>query len=137
MPRWRGGVTRASAWRRAAGPLAIVSSGETTVTVRGPGRGGRNQEFALALVDALQDAPRPAALVSIGTDGIDGPTDAAGAVVDPDSAGRARAAGLDPPVAYLDAQRQLRLLRGHRRSRATRSERHQRGRHSGALTRPD
>ena len=86
----------------AEGPLAIVSSGETTVTVRGSGRGGRNQEFALALVDALGDAPRPAALVSIGTDGIDGPTDAAGAVVDRDSAGRARARGLGPPDAYLD-----------------------------------
>lgn len=106
------GEARASAqawWRDARqrlaasdGPLAIVSSGETTVTVRGPGRGGRNQEFALALVDALQDAPRAVALVSIGTDGIDGPTDAAGAVVDPCSASRAHARGLDAPEAYLD-----------------------------------
>jgi len=86
----------------AEGPLAIVSSGETTVTVRGPGRGGRNQEFALALVDALQDTPRPAALISIGTDGIDGPTDAAGAVVDPCSAERARAGGLGAPGDYLE-----------------------------------
>ena len=86
----------------AEGPVAIVSSGETTVTVRGPGRGGRNQEFALALVGALQDTPRAAALVSIGTDGIDGPTDAAGAVVDPGSAARARAAGLAVPSDYLD-----------------------------------
>lgn len=76
-------------------PLAIVSSGETTVQVRGAGRGGRNQEFALALVDALAGSGVKAALASVGTDGIDGPTDAAGAVIDPTTAARARAAGLD------------------------------------------
>ncbi len=112
IPEAVAGEARASAqtwWREmrqrladAGGPLAIVSSGETTVTVRGQGRGGRNQEFALALVDALQDAPRAVALVSIGTDGIDGPTDAAGAFVDPTSAARARAAGLAAPADYLD-----------------------------------
>ena len=96
---WRDVQTRLASTE---GPVAIVSSGETTVTVRGPGRGGRNQEFALALVGAMQDSPRAAALVSIGTDGIDGPTDAAGAVVDPGSAARARAAGLAAPRDYLD-----------------------------------
>lgn len=76
-------------------PLAVISSGETTVQVRGGGRGGRNQEFALALVDALA-APGPSAvLASVGTDGIDGPTDAAGAIVDATSLPRAGAAGLD------------------------------------------
>jgi len=83
-------------------PACIVSSGETTVHVVGKGRGGRNQEFALALADALASAPAPAALASAGTDGIDGPTDAAGAVVDSTTLARARAAGLAPPAAYLD-----------------------------------
>ncbi len=106
------GEARASAldwWRdvrarveAAGGRVAVVSSGETTVTVRGSGRGGRNQEFALALVPAMSTAPWPAALVSIGTDGIDGPTDAAGAIVDPTSASRAAARALDVPADYLE-----------------------------------
>jgi hydroxypyruvate reductase len=76
-------------------PVAVVSSGETTVRVRGAGRGGRNQEFALALVDRLADDVGPAVLASVGTDGIDGPTDAAGAVVDGRTRVRAAAAGWD------------------------------------------
>ncbi len=84
------------------GRVAVISSGETTVTVRGQGRGGRNQEFALALVETLSAAPWPAALVSIGTDGIDGPTDAAGAIVDSSTAPRARALALDQPSVYLE-----------------------------------
>jgi hydroxypyruvate reductase len=71
-------------------PACIVGGGETTVVVKGNGLGGRNQEFTLAMMSS--------GLVfgSIGTDGIDGPTDAAGAVVDPTTADRARARGLDP-----------------------------------------
>ena len=84
------------------GRVAVISSGETTVTVRGQGRGGRNQEFALALVEPLSAWPWPAALISIGTDGIDGPTDAAGAIVDASTAQRARALALDRPHAYLE-----------------------------------
>jgi hydroxypyruvate reductase len=76
--------------------LCAVSSGETIVRVTGNGRGGRNQEFALALIERLVALGRPAAVASIGTDGIDGPTDAAGAIADSSSAGRARGAGLDP-----------------------------------------
>ncbi|HWF86172.1 MAG TPA: MOFRL family protein, partial [Vicinamibacterales bacterium] len=83
-------------------PACIVSSGETTVRVVGHGRGGRNQEFALAVADALASAETPAALASAGTDGIDGPTDAAGAVVDSTTVARARAAGLAPPSDHLD-----------------------------------
>jgi glycerate 2-kinase len=89
---------------RAAGldpPLCIVSSGETTVAVAGQGRGGRNQEFALALVEPLAHLGRTALIASVGTDGYDGPTDAAGALADVQSAGRARARGL-VPAAYLD-----------------------------------
>lgn len=85
----------------ADGPLAIVSSGETTVTVHGDGRGGRNQEFALALVDLLAGVTPATAVASIGTDGIDGPTDAAGAIVDSSSSARARALGLETPLAHL------------------------------------
>jgi hydroxypyruvate reductase len=62
-------------------PACLISSGETTVRVTGRGRGGRNQELALASIEALA-AAGPAALASIGSDGVDGPTDAAGAFVD-------------------------------------------------------
>lgn len=62
-------------------PACLIASGETTVVVRGRGRGGRNQELALSALEALARLA-PAALASIGTDGIDGPTDAAGAMVD-------------------------------------------------------
>jgi glycerate 2-kinase len=63
-------------------PFCVIGSGETTVTVRGGGKGGRNQEFALAAAAELPSFGRPAVFGSAGTDGIDGPTDAAGAVVD-------------------------------------------------------
>jgi glycerate 2-kinase len=77
-------------------PACIVSSGETTVQVTGRGRGGRNQEFALAAADLLADAGGAAVVASVGTDGIDGPTDAAGAIADSTTIGRAGAAGLVP-----------------------------------------
>lgn len=83
-------------------PVALISSGETTVRVRGRGRGGRNQEFALALVQTLAAQDSGAVVASIGTDGIDGPTDAAGAVVDAVSAARAASAGLDVARALDD-----------------------------------
>jgi hydroxypyruvate reductase len=72
----------------------VLSSGETTVTVVGGGRGGRNQEFALAMTTALEREGRPLTACSIGTDGIDGPTDAAGAVIDESTSERAERAGL-------------------------------------------
>ena len=62
----------------------------------GAGRGGRNQEFALAAADGAAAADAPLALASVGTDGIDGPTDAAGAIVDSTTMARAAAAGLAP-----------------------------------------
>jgi glycerate 2-kinase len=73
---------------------AAISGGETTVTVRGRGRGGRNQELALSVIEVFQG--KPAVLVSCGTDGIDGNSDAAGAIVDGESFARARKLGLDP-----------------------------------------
>jgi len=79
----------------------LLSAGETTVTVSGTGIGGRNQELALALATALAALPREAVVASAGTDGIDGPTSAAGALVDTTTAARARAAGLGDPGSYL------------------------------------
>jgi glycerate 2-kinase len=76
-------------------PACIVVGGETTVTLRGTGRGGRNQELALAAVADLAGLP-DLALVALATDGGDGPTDAAGAVVTGATLDRARALGLDP-----------------------------------------
>ena len=84
-----------------ASPVCLISSGETTVHVKGGGRGGRNQEFALACVDALSRFPAAAALASVGTDGVDGPTDAAGAVVDSSTLQRAGANSLSP-AHYLE-----------------------------------
>lgn len=95
------GAALAGAIGEGTGRRAILRAGETTVTVRGTGRGGRNQEVALGAVATL-DA-RPDALVAgMGTDGIDGPTDAAGAVATSTTAARAAAAGLDPAAALAD-----------------------------------
>jgi len=64
-------------------PACIISGGETTVTIRGDGLGGRNQEFCLAACMDLVELPPRVVILSAGTDGNDGPTDAAGALVDP------------------------------------------------------
>ena len=77
-----------------AAPCVLLSGGETTVTVRGQGRGGRNAEFLLALAVALDGLPAVYAL-ACDTDGIDGSEDNAGAIVTPDSLKRAAAAGVD------------------------------------------
>ena len=95
--------------RRAHGELAAMRAGErrcllwggeTTVTVHGGGKGGRNQELALAFTLEI-DGMRGVSLLSAGTDGTDGPTDAAGALVDGGAAARARSHGLDP-LTYLE-----------------------------------
>ncbi len=83
-------------------PFCLLAAGETTVHVRGPGRGGRNQELVLAA--ALRGlAGERFAFASVGTDGIDGPTDAAGAVVDSTTLQRVADRQLGDPRAYLDA----------------------------------
>ncbi|SEK37128.1 glycerate 2-kinase [Pseudomonas sp. NFIX51] len=76
-----------------AAPCVILSGGETTVTVRGNGRGGRNAEFLLSLTDSLKGLPGVYALAG-DTDGIDGSEDNAGAIMAPDSHARAAALGL-------------------------------------------
>jgi glycerate 2-kinase len=75
-------------------PACLIAGGETTVTIRGRGRGGRCQEFALALVPGLVGM-RQVVVLAAGTDGSDGPTDAAGAVADPTTSARAQEQGLD------------------------------------------
>ncbi|HUI38846.1 MAG TPA: DUF4147 domain-containing protein [Thermoplasmata archaeon] len=97
LGRWHAELLAGFARDRTPGdpPLAVVSGGESTVTLGPrPGRGGRNQEFALAAIETLGGIPS-VALLSIGTDGIDGPTDAAGGVVTGTTAGSARRRGVD------------------------------------------
>jgi hydroxypyruvate reductase len=81
-------------------PSCYIAGGESTVTVRGSGRGGRNQEAALAAAIAIEGQPN-LVLSTFATDGIDGPTDAAGATITGETVRRARALGLDPQ-AFLD-----------------------------------
>ena len=96
-------VRTAAAHAQALGrPCCVISGGETTVRVRGAGKGGRNQEFALAALSALP-VDHPTVLISAGTDGIDGPTDAAGAIVDSTTMARAASLSLGSPERYLDA----------------------------------
>ncbi len=80
-------------------PIMMLSGGETTVTVKGNGKGGRNQELALAAAIALEGEHEIIA-ASIGTDGVDGETDAAGAFADSTTITRGKAKGLDA-AAYL------------------------------------
>ncbi|OYW11230.1 MAG: glycerate kinase, partial [Acidiphilium sp. 37-67-22] len=84
-----------------APPCVLISGGETTVTVRGGGRGGRNLEFLAGLAVALGGAPGIHAIAG-DTDGIDGTEDNAGAVLAPDTLARARAIGLDPASRLAD-----------------------------------
>ena len=80
-------------------PFCLIAGGETTVTIKGDGTGGRNQELALAAIPQLAGLEN-AMLISLATDGEDGPTDAAGAVVTGETFQRAQALGLDS-AAYL------------------------------------
>ncbi|WP_395666091.1 glycerate kinase [Methylocella sp.] len=84
-----------------AAPLALISGGETTVTVRGRGRGGRNAEFLLALAVALDGHPGITALAA-DTDGIDGTEDNAGALLYPDSLAKAAALGVSGKAKLAD-----------------------------------
>jgi hydroxypyruvate reductase len=93
----------------ASAPACLVSGGETTVVVAGDGIGGRNQEFALAAALKIEGSERIVVL-SGGTDGTDGPTDAAGGVVDGTTIRRAKDKGLDGR-AYLEKNDSYRFLR--------------------------
>lgn len=88
-----------------ARPTAWVTGGETTVTVRGGGTGGRCQELTLSAALALHEAApsiEPRLLLALATDGEDGPSNTAGAAVDRSSITRAHALGLDPAAALID-----------------------------------
>ncbi len=98
-------VETARAIRAGKGPVSapacVIAGGETTVTVRGQGNGGRCQEFALAAalgMEGLEDV----VILAAGTDGTDGPTAAAGALADGESAERARSQGYDPAARLAD-----------------------------------
>jgi glycerate 2-kinase len=87
-------------------PACLISGGETTVRVTGEGKGGRNQEFVLRCVRPLSTLPTPCAVASLGTDGTDGPTDAAGAIADNSSLTRSLKYGtrfLDESLAENDS----------------------------------
>jgi len=84
-------------------PIALLAGGETTVTLKGKGRGGRNQEMALAFALAAEQQGLTGnwVFLSGGTDGLDGPTDAAGGIVDPNTIKRMTQAGINP-IELLD-----------------------------------
>ncbi|WP_245504232.1 glycerate kinase type-2 family protein [Lichenihabitans psoromatis] len=85
----------------APAPCVLISGGETTVTVRGGGRGGRNVEFLLSLGLALDGLALVSAIAG-DTDGVDGAEDVAGAIITPDTLRRAAALGLDPKASLAD-----------------------------------
>ena len=113
LPGWLGGdvseaagalfaeIRKADATGR---PTAIIAGGETTVRVTGAGSGGRNQELALRIALLADGVPleHPWCFLSGGTDGRDGPTEAAGGIVDGGSLARMRAAGIDPARRLAD-----------------------------------
>ena len=110
----------------AAAPCVLISGGETTVTVGGAGRGGRNVEFLLSMAVELDGRPRIFAIAG-DTDGVDGAEEVAGAIVTPDSLARARQLGLNARtlLADNDAPRFLPRARrsGHHRADADQCQR--------------
>jgi glycerate 2-kinase len=94
-------------------PACILAAGETTVTVRGDGKGGRNQEMALAWAMAMANRPMvgPCCFASVATDGTDGPTDAAGGLVDPDTCRRGGELGLNA-AHFLQTNNSYNFLKG-------------------------
>lgn len=100
-----------SAQKAPDGPVCLIFGGETTVTLRGAGTGGRNQELALRVALAMPPLGRDWVFLSGGTDGRDGPTEAAGGIVDAGTVERIRGAGHDPMalLAENDSNRALAL----------------------------
>ena len=109
--------------------MCLLAGGETTVTVRGDGRGGRNQELAVAAVEPLARFPADAVVASLATDGVDGASDAAGGVVERTVGGaRAGARAGRPPAAFLAANDSTNFLAAAGRPHRHRAHRHQRRR---------
>ena len=105
-------------------PACVFAGGELTVTVKGKGIGGRAQEFALAAAASLEGLSR-VAVIGVGTDGTDGPTQAAGAIVDGRSLSRARAQGVSQETALRENDSHGVFSPG-RRARRDRTNRHER-----------
>ena len=82
-------------------PICLLWGGETTVTLKGSGRGGRNMEVTLAALIELEKFSKPFVLLCAGTDGTDGPTDAAGAIISNESWQQIEEKKVDP-VVFLD-----------------------------------
>ncbi len=82
--------------------VCLLAGGETTVTVRGEGHGGRNQELVVAAAEALAEFPVPAVVAALATDGVDGASEAAGGIADEQTVSRAAQLGLAPPAAFLE-----------------------------------
>lgn len=97
---------------RGSRPACLIATGETVVKVTGTGRGGRNQELALAAVEVLERASAPTVLAAFATDGRDGHSSASGGIVDDRTARRARTRGvdIDDALARNDSERALRAL---------------------------
>jgi glycerate-2-kinase len=93
-----------AASHRTQQPVCVIAGGEMTVQVRGKGRGGRNQDFCLAMIPMIKSFDR-VVILSAGTDGTDGPTNAAGAMVDNTTLSRALKTGLniDQALAEYDS----------------------------------
>ncbi len=87
--------------KRTSAPGCLLMGGETTVTVRGDGMGGRNQELALSAALAIEAMPN-IALMALATDGVDGPTDAAGALINGETVPALRQMGFDPEYALAN-----------------------------------
>jgi hydroxypyruvate reductase len=88
---------------RSSAPVCLLAGGETTVSVRGSGQGGRNQELAVAAAQALEGFPVPAVVACLATDGVDGASDGAGGIVDDTTTARGERLGLAPAAAFLAA----------------------------------
>jgi glycerate-2-kinase len=113
--RWMGELGKNLAGRAALpGPVCVLAGGELTVTVRGSGRGGRAQEFALAAALAMHGSSGVWA-VGFGTDGRDGPTDAAGAMADGGTVARGKKKRLTAAAALTrnDSYRFFKTIGGH------------------------
>ncbi|TVQ65936.1 MAG: DUF4147 domain-containing protein [Balneolaceae bacterium] len=107
--------------RKSGTPLVLIFFGECTVNIKGDGKGGRNQELALRMALRLRELSNSTIFLSAGTDGIDGPTDVAGALVDNQTIDKAIAKGIDP-YPYLsnnDSYHFFRKAGGHIRTGPT------------------
>jgi glycerate-2-kinase len=120
--KWFGAMARelVSTGRPVPRPACLIAGGELTVTVRGTGRGGRAQEFALAAAHELAGLPN-VWIAGFGTDGTDGPTDSAGAVVNGQTLARAQRLHVDAArfLACNDAYRFFNVVGGHIRTGPT------------------